>query len=147
GLVFISSSYDSPTLLAIRPDGAGDVTETHVAWTSREGAPKTPSPLVVGEELYLVADEGRVTCRDARTGELHWNKQLRGHFSASPLASGDRIYLQSEEGVAYVLAVGKEFKKLAENDLGERSLASYAVTEGALFVRTEKHLFRIGEKQ
>jgi outer membrane protein assembly factor BamB len=146
GLVFVSSSYDTPTLLAIRPDGSGDVTDSHVAWTTKEGAPKTPSPLVVGDELYMVSDDGKVSCRDAKTGDLHWSKQVRGHFSASPLAAGGKIYLQSEEGVGFVLAAGKEFNKLAENDLGERSLASYAAVGGALFIRTEKQLFRIEEK-
>jgi outer membrane protein assembly factor BamB len=146
GLLFVSSSFDSPTLLAIRPDGTGDVTETHVAWTTRDGAPKTPSPLVVGDELYLVSDEGRVSCRDSKLGKLHWSKQLKGHFSASPLHADGKIYLQSEEGVGFIVAAGKEYQKLAENDLGERSLASYAALDRALFIRTEKHLFRIEEK-
>ncbi len=146
GLLFVSSSFDSPTLLAIRPDGTGDITETHVAWTTQEGAPKTPSPLVVGHELYLVSDEGRVSCRDAKSGKEHWSKQLKGHFSASPLHADGKIYLQSEEGVGFVIAASKEFRKLSENDLGERSLASYAAVDGALFIRTEKHLFRIEEK-
>src|SRR5437868_4944708 len=127
-----------PTLLAIRPDGSGDVTDTPVVWSTREGAPKTPSPLAVGDELYVVSDDGKVTCLEAKSGEVHWSKQLRGHFSASPLYAGGKVYLQSEEGVGFVLAAGKEFQKLAQNDLGERSLASYAAAGGALFIRTEK---------
>jgi outer membrane protein assembly factor BamB len=146
GLVFLSTSYDSPTLLAIRPDGTGDVTDTNLEWSTRTGAPNTPSPLFVGDELYTVSDGGVLTCFEATTGKVHWSEKLNAHFSASPMFAAGKIYLQSEEGVGFVLPAGKEFHKPTQNDLGERSLASYAAADGALFIRTEKHLFRIEEK-
>ncbi len=144
GLVFVSSSFDAPVLYAIRPDGAsGDVSATSVAWTSRKGAPHTASPLVLGDEIYFVSDAGIATCADARTGEVHWSERLGGGFSASPVAAEGRIYFQNEAGVGYVVKVGPKFELLATNDLAERSLASYAVADGAIFIRTEKHVWKV----
>jgi outer membrane protein assembly factor BamB len=144
GLVFVATGFDRPTLMAIRPDGQGDVTGTHVAWTLTKGVPNTPSPLVVGDELYMVSDGGVASCVDARTGKVHWQERLGGNHSASPVDADGRIYFQSEEGTGMVIEAGKVFRKVAENPLGERSLASYAVGDSALFIRTEQHLYRIG---
>jgi outer membrane protein assembly factor BamB len=99
--------------------------------------------LVVGDELYMVADNGVASCFDARTGKQHWQKRIGGNFSASPVLADGKIYLQSEEGKGTVIAPGKKYKELGENGFGERTLASYAVGEGAIFVRTAKHLFRV----
>ena len=85
-------------------------------------------------------------CADAKTGKLHWTHRLDGAFSASPVLAEGRIYFQSEEGVGYVIKTAKQFELLATNDLGERSLASYAVADGALFIRTQSALWRIGKK-
>ena len=147
GLVFIATSYDTPSLLAIRPNGKGDVTETHVAWKMKKGAPHTPSPLLVGDELYVVADNGLASCVDAKTGTVHWQEKLGGAFSASPLYADGKIYFQSEEGVGTVIKAGKQYEMIAKNDLEERSLASYAAANGALFIRTEEHLYRIETKK
>lgn len=144
GLLFVSSSYDRPVVYAVRPEGSGDVTETHVAWTASRGAPNTPSMLVVGDELYFVSDAGIASCVDARTGRVHWSERLGGGFSASPVHADGRIYFQNEAGLGVVIRPGTKFEKLAENDLGERTLASYAVDDGALFIRTAGHLYRIG---
>jgi outer membrane protein assembly factor BamB len=146
GLLFVNTDYDFPKLFAIRPGGEGDVTSTHLAWQTGRGAPSTPSALVVGEELYFVSDAGIATCADAKTGKVHWNERLGGGFSASPVFADGRIYFQNEEGVGYVLKAGKTFEQLAKNELGERTLASYAVDDGALFIRSAEHLFRIGRK-
>jgi len=145
GLLFITTGFDRPTVLAIKPAGArGDVTETHIAWTIRKGAPHTPSLLVVGDELYFVADSGVATCADVRTGEIHWNERLGGNFSASPVYADGRIYFQNEAGAAFVVKAGKTFALLAQNDLAERTLASCAVADNALFIRSESHLWRLG---
>jgi outer membrane protein assembly factor BamB len=146
GLIFMSTSYDSPSVLAIRPDGKGDVTDTHVAWTMKKGAPHTPSLLLVGEELYMVSDGGIASCVEAKTGNLHWQQRLGGNFSASPVHAKGKIYFQSEQGVGTVVQAGKEFKQLARNDLGERTLASYAASGGALYLRTERSLYRFQER-
>jgi outer membrane protein assembly factor BamB len=146
GLVFVATGYDSPKLLAIRPEGKGDVTDTHVAWIMNKNAPHTPSPLLVGDELYTVSDGGVATCVDAKTGEEHWHERLGGNFSASPVAAGGSIYFQSEEGVGTVVKAGKKFDRVAKNDLKERTLASYAAIGDDWLIRTEENLYRIKGK-
>jgi outer membrane protein assembly factor BamB len=143
GLVFMSTGYDSPTVVAIRPDGKGDVTDTHVQWTLERGAPHTPSLLLVGDELYMVSDRGIVTCVDARTGRQHWQERIGNNYSASLVHADGKIFVQSEEGPAVVLKPGKRYEKLADAGFKEPTLASYAVGENALFIRTEKNLYRV----
>ena len=143
GLVFIATGFQEPSLLAVRVDGKGDVTRTHVAWSTRRGVPHTPSPLLVGDELYIVSDIGVATCLEATTGKIHWQQRLGGNYSASPIFADGRIYFQSEEGVTTVLAPGKEFRRLATNSLDGLTLASMAVSNGSLFIRSDTHLYRI----
>ena len=144
GLVFIATGFQQPSLLAVRADGTGDVTKSHISWTLTRGAPLTPSPLVVGDELYLVSDAGIASCLDARTGETRWVQRLGGEYSASPVFADGRIYFLSEEGVATVIAPGKEFRRLATNTLDGATLASIAVSNGSFFIRSDSHLYRIG---
>ena len=144
GLLFVSSSFDAPVLYAIKPDGAaGDASATHVAWSSRKAAPHSASTLVLGDELYFVSDAGIATCADARTGDVRWSERLGGGFSASPFAAEGRVYFQNEAGVGFVVKAGKTYELLATNDLSERTLASPAVADGALFLRSETHLWKI----
>src|SRR5580692_1472023 len=146
GLVYIATGFQQPTLIAVRPDGTGDVTRTHVAWTLHRGAPLTPSPLLVGDELYIVNDGGIASCLDATTGETRWQQRLDGNFSASPVFADGRIYFLSEEGVTTVILPGKEFRKLATNQVDGATLASMAVSAGSIFIRSDTHLYRIGTK-
>jgi outer membrane protein assembly factor BamB len=143
GLIFFSSGYDRPALFAIRADGTGDVTESHVAWITAKGAPHAPSPLLVGDELYTVSDLGVASCFDARTGKLHWQERIDGNFSASPAFAAGRIYLQSEQGVTTVVRAATTFERLSENSLDERTFATPAFADGALYLRTETQLYRI----
>jgi outer membrane protein assembly factor BamB len=143
GFVFVCTGFNTPSLLAIRPDGTGDVTATHVAWTLRRNVSHNPSPLLVGNELYVISDNGFATCVDARTGEVAWQQRLGGNFSASPLSADGRIYAQSEQGVGTVFEAGRQFRQLGHNDLKERSLASCAAAGGCLYIRAEKHLYRV----
>jgi outer membrane protein assembly factor BamB len=146
GMVFLSTGYDSPEMLAIAADGKGDVTDTHVKWRLDRGVPKTPSPLLVGDELYLVSDDGLGSCLDAKSGKVHWQRRVPGRaFSASPIHAGGNIYLLSEEGVGTVLKASKTFEQVARNDVGERTLASYAVSDGCLFIRTARRLYKVGK--
>jgi outer membrane protein assembly factor BamB len=142
GLVFIATGFQEPTLIAVRADGQGDITRTHIAWTLRRGAPFTPSPLLVGDELYVVNDTGILTCVDARTGTIHYQQRLGGNYSASPVLVDGRIYFLSEEGIATVIAPGKAFSRLAVNRLDGLTLASIAISNGSLFIRSDTHLYR-----
>jgi len=145
GLVYIATGFQQPSLLAVRPDGTGDVTKTHTAWKLSRGAPLTPSPLVVGDELYVVTDGGIATCLDARTGATIWQQRLGGTYSASPVFAGGSIYFSAEQGVTTVITPGREFRRLATNRLDGGLLASMAVSNGSLFLRTDSHLYRIME--
>jgi outer membrane protein assembly factor BamB len=146
GLVFVCTGYNRPSLLAIDPTGEGDITESHVRWKTDKGVPHTPSLLLVEDRLFMVSDRGVASCLDALSGEVHWQERVDGNFSASPLYAAGRVYLQSEEGQGTVLEAATEFRPLAKNDLKERSLASYAVDGSTLFIRTDKHLYRIEQR-
>jgi outer membrane protein assembly factor BamB len=146
GLVFVSTSFDSPKLLAIRPDGKGDVTDTHLAWTMPRNAPNTPSPLALGDDLYVLSDGGVLSCVEAKTGKEHWHERVGGAYSASPVSADGKVYLQSEDGVGVVVKAGPKFDLVGKNDLKEKTLASYAVIDGDLLIRTETSLYRIKQK-
>jgi outer membrane protein assembly factor BamB len=148
GLVFVTTGFQQATLLAVRPDGAGDVTKTHVAWSTSRGVPLTSSPIVVGDLLFMVGDNGIATCLDARTGEPRWVERLGGNYSASPVAIAGRIYFANEDGVTTVIAAGAEFKVVARNALAGAMLASPAVARGSIVLRaatsnTASHVYRI----
>lgn len=146
GLVYLSTGFNEPVLLAVRPTGEGNVTESESVWRLRRGAPLTVSPILVGDELYTVTDTGIATCIAALTGDIHWQQRLGGNHSASPVFAGGRIYVQNEEGVTTVVSPGREFEQLARNELDGSTLASIAVSDGALFIRTATHLYRIEEE-
>jgi outer membrane protein assembly factor BamB len=143
GLVFICTGFQEPSLLAVRVNGRKDVTKTHIAWTLKRGVPLTPSPLLIGEELYMISDNGIATCVDASTGKEHWRARLGGNHSASPVYADGRIYFLSEEGESVVIAPGKEFKALARNQLDGQTLASMAISGGSIFIRSRTHLYRL----
>jgi outer membrane protein assembly factor BamB len=144
GLVFIGTGFQEPSMLAVRPTGTGDVTNTHVAYTIDRGAPFTPSPLIVGDEFYMVSDIGVASCLDVKTGRILWQQRVPGNYSASPVFADNRIYFLSEEGVATVIAPGKEFRRLSVNTLDGTTFASIAVSQQTLFIRSDSHLYRIG---
>lgn len=146
GLLFVGTGYDRPLVHAIRVGGSGDVTGTHLAWTLAKGAPNTPSMVVVGELLYCVSDAGIASAIEATTGKVVWAERLGGNFSASILHADGRLYFQNEEGMGFVLRPGRAFEVLARNDLAERTLASHAVDDGALYLRTRTSLYRIGKR-
>ena len=104
GLVFVCGGYFDPVLQAIIPDGHGDVTRTHVAWSLRQSVPQNPSPLIVGDELYLFSDKGIASCLDARTGKLHWRERLGVGGYASPVFADGRIFFWNEDGETTVVA-------------------------------------------
>lgn len=143
GMVFLSTSYDKASLLAVRLGGSGNVTTSHLAWKLDKNAPHTPSPLLTKGALYVVSDAGTMSRLDPKSGVPAWQERLAGHYSASPvLASGDLILLASEEGDITVVRDSGKFEKVAIAKLGERSLASPALLGATLLVRGEEHLFR-----
>jgi len=143
GRILVATGFGPTKLLAIRPGGSGEVTASHVDWEVGKGIPKTPSVLAHDGLVYLVSDDGIALCIDAKTGENVWRSRLGGNYSASPILVGDKLYFSSEEGVTTVIRAGREFEKLASNDLEEATLASPAAAENALFIRTAAALYRI----
>ena len=146
GLVFICTGFQEPSLLAVQPDGRGDVTKSKIVWKLDRAIPRTPSPLLVGNELYIVTDNGIATCIDAKTGEELWRARLGGNHSASPIYAGGRIYFLSEEGESVVIAPGRQLKHLATNQIDGPTLASMAVSHSSIFIRSQTHLYRISDK-
>ena len=150
GMVFCSSGRAGPTL-AIRPGGRGDVTNTHVAWSSPRGSPFVPSPILYGEHLYLVNDMASiVTCLDAKTGRLVWQGRLgmarREGFSASPVAVDGKVVFTNDDGETFVLRAGPTFQLLHVNQIGEPTLASPALVDGRWYIRTARSLYAIGNQ-
>ena len=147
GLILVCTGYEGPAeLLAIRPGGRGDVTETHVAWRENKFIPHNPSPLVHEGAVYLVSDAGIASCRDLATGKLHWKKRLGDDHSASPFLAEGKIYFLSEEGVCTVIEANAEkYTELAKNDVAEHTLASMVPLDGGILLRTEKALYRLAK--
>jgi outer membrane protein assembly factor BamB len=145
GLIF-SASGRNGTILAIRPGGNGDITDTHLVWLIKTGGPHVPSPVYHEDRLYIINDTGFLTCLNAGTGQKVWSRRLKGKFTASPVIAADKLILTNEEGLTTILNTGDNFKVLYENDLAEETLASPAVLEGCIFIRTALHLYCIGKK-
>lgn len=145
GLVFTASGFGASAIRVVRAGGKGDVTKTNIAWESPDDVPKIPSMLYVKPHLYLVTEAGVAKCFKAATGEVIWRERLGGRFSASPLWADDRIYFLSEKGTTTVIADGAEFKVLAKNELNETCKASPAISQGNIFIRSEKNLYCIGQ--
>ncbi len=143
GLVFLSTGFDSASMLAIRPTGSGVVTDTHLEWRVDKNVPKTPSMIVDEGLVYSVSDDGIMMCVEAQTGDVVYRKRVGGNYSSSLLLAGDYLYLTSEDGLTTVIRRGPEFEKVAENDLGERTLASLAALDQSLLIRTADALYRI----
>ncbi len=148
GLIYCASGRAGPTL-AIRPGGRGDVTRTHVEWSTTRGSPFVPSPVVYGDYLYQINDMSSIiTCLNARTGETVWQERLgrprREGISASPIVVDDKLFVTNDEGLTFVLGTGPDFELLHVNDIGARTLASPALVDGIWYIRTANELFAIG---
>lgn len=141
GMAFIGTSFMKPEILAVTLDD-----RPRIAWRFAKQAPSMPSPLLVGDELYLVADKGVATCLDAKTGQVNWTERLGGNFCSSPLFADGRILMGNREGQTYVIAPGDTFQLLATNTLDGQIMATPAAVDSDLFVRTDKALYRIAAK-
>jgi outer membrane protein assembly factor BamB len=148
GMVFCSSGRAGPTL-AIRPGGRGDVTRSHLVWSSPRGSPFVPSPLLYGDHLYMVNDMASiVTCFDAVSGRSLWQGRLgvaqREGFSASPVAVDQKVFFTNDDGETFVLRAGPKFELLHVNQIGEAMLASPALVDSRWYMRTARNLIAIG---
>ncbi len=134
-------------VVAVRAGGAGDVTATHVRWRYTGPTPDSSSPVVANGLVFMVSNEGMAVCLDAQTGKEQWRQNLGDAFRASPLVAGDKVYFFGKSGTTTVVAADREYRVIAESDLGETTVASPAVAGGDLYLRTERHLYRIGGKR
>lgn len=144
-LIFTTSGFGDSAIRVVRADGKGNVTKTHIAWESPDDVPKIPSMLYVKPYLYLVTEAGVAKCLKAATGEVIWRERLGGRFSASPVWADSKIYFLSEKGTTTVIQEGPEFKVISKNELNETCKASPAVSQGNIFIRSEKNLYCIGK--
>jgi outer membrane protein assembly factor BamB len=144
GVVFTSSGFEKTTIRAIRLGGRGEVTDSHILWEQIKGAPTQPSFLFVKPHLYALTDGGILTCYDGRTGELVYQERVGGNHSASPVYADGHIYCLSEQGEGTVVKAGPKFEIIARNPIEERFQASIAISQGNLFLRSEKALYRVG---
>jgi outer membrane protein assembly factor BamB len=142
GLVYINSADGPSPLVAVRPNGAGDITGD-IAWQASKGVPKRSSQLLVGDLLLMMNDSGVATCLDATTGEEIWTERVGGDYWASPLLADGLVYCFSQDGTVPVFRASREFELVAENHLDDGFIASPAVADRALILRTAKHLYRI----
>jgi outer membrane protein assembly factor BamB len=147
GGLIIAPSRQGP-VIAIRPGGRGDVSQSHKAWQFSRG-PDVPTPVSDGTHVFLVTDNGIVYALNAKTGALVWGptRLNSGTYSASPILADGRVYVTNEEGLTSVFAAGAEFEVLAENPLNDYTLSSPAVSQGQIFLRTSSHLFAIGTRK
>jgi hypothetical protein len=143
-LLFLTAGFPEHHILAIRPDGQGNVTDTHVVWRTTKGCSYVPSPIVSDRYFLVAADNGICSCFIAETGERLWMERLAKHYSASLIEARGLVYFLDDEGVTKIVRPGPQLEIVAENPLGEYCFASPAVSNGQIFLRSEKSLFCIG---
>ena len=143
GLIMAVEPYSQ--MVAVRPTGQGDVTETHIAWRMEEGAPDICCPVGNDKYVYLLDGSGLLLCCDVTNGEIVYEHDLRDNFMASPSIAAGKLFLLSEEGVMYIAEVGPEYKEVGKCELGERCHASPAFVDGRIYIRGTEHLYCIGQ--
>jgi outer membrane protein assembly factor BamB len=146
-LLFLTAGYPELHMMAIRPDGCGNVTDTHVAWRTKKSASYVPSPIAAGEYFLVVSDGGVANCFAAETGKRLWSERLGTHYSSSLVSAGGLVYFTSDEGKTTVVRPGPKLDVVAENELGEYCYASAAISQGQIFFRGEQHLICVGKQE
>ena len=146
GVLYASRGYSSGPYSAIRLGGRGDINDSHVKWHVPTRAPYISSLLFYDGLVFMATESGIATVVDPQTGEAVWRERLGGAFTASPVAGDGKVYLMNEGGETFVFATGAPPTLLAKNSLEERTLASPAISDGTLFMRSDEHLIAIGEK-
>jgi outer membrane protein assembly factor BamB len=143
GLAYLVTGLVKAELWAVKPDGKGEVTDTHVAWKLKTHVCKTASPILVDDLLYMLSDESFVTCIEAGSGKVVWKERIGGSYAASPIYANGRLYFCDKEGTTTILKPGRTFEVLTTNKLADGFMASPAASGKALFLRTKTHLYRI----
>jgi outer membrane protein assembly factor BamB len=144
GLLYITGGFPDHHILAIKPDGRGDVTRTHIIWRSNKGVAYVPSPIIAGDYFLIVSDSGVAHCFEAATGTLLWQERL-GEHHASLVSAAGLVYFLNDDGLTHVVKPGAEFQLIAKNELGEKCFASPAISGQQIFLRSDNHLFCIGQ--
>lgn len=145
GLLYMTGGFPEHHLLAIKPDGSGNVTNTHIAWRTNKGVAYVPSPIVEGGHFLIVSDSGIGHCFDAKTGEILWEERLREHHASLASAEG-HVYFINDNGTMRTVKPGKAYEAVAESELGEKIFASPALSEGQMFIRGDKSLICLGKR-
>ena len=143
-LLFMTCGFPDHHIMAIRPNGHGNVSDTHIAWRTTENASYVPSPIAAGDYFLVVSDAGIASCFEAKTGKRAWKERIGRRYSASLVSAGGLVYFLSDDGVTKVIRPGPQFDLVAENELGEACFASPAIGRGQIFQRAEKHLYCLG---
>lgn len=144
-LLFMTGGYPEHHLLAIRPDGVGKVGDSQIVWRTNQGVAYVPSPVVAGDFLLSVSDSGVTHCFDVKTGEIFWTERMREHHASLAVAEG-KVYLINDFGVMRVVEPSKDYRLVAESELGEKVFASPAFSDGQIFIRGESHLICLGRR-
>ncbi len=150
GLFFVTTGFPQYHNIAIRPDGKGNVTDSHVVWhekrVSKRDASYVPSPIAYGEYFFVVSDVGLAHCFEAKTGKRLWAKQIGKHFRSSPVEANGLLYFLDDQGITHVLKASPKYEAVAHNRIGEKCYASPAISDGQLFIRSWHHLWCIGDR-
>jgi outer membrane protein assembly factor BamB len=154
-LIYITGGYPpGRTMYAFRPGAVGDISlksgedkNAFIAWTTPKGSPYTPTPIIYGTELYVLADNGVLSAYDAKTGENIYQQRLPTSFSASPVAADGKLYLSSEDGDVFVVKAGRQYELISRNTMGQALMATPALAPGMLIVRAEDAIYALGERK
>ena len=146
GIAYVSTGLSGPEILAVRVNGRGDVTDSHVAWRCARGVPSRSSPVLVDGRIYMVSEDGIASSIDARDGREIWRHRIGGRHSASAVYADGRIHFFDESGTATIIRPGESCEILAQNQLDDGFMASPAIAGKALFLRTKTHLYRVEKR-
>ena len=146
-MLFVTGGYPDLHILGVKPDGRGNITDTHIAWRTKRGVSYVPSPISEGEYFVVVSDSGIASCFHAGTGEQQWQERVGPHAHSSIVSANGLVYCTTDDGTTTVIKPGPTFDVVSRNTLGEACFSSPAISDGRVFLRGAKHLFCFAEKR